>query len=154
MRLRILLLPATLLAALAFVAPPEAQASPHGRRHGRALHQGHGRHLHHGHGRRLHARRGGAFVGGAVTIPIRQRGGYYREVVEVVGGYYETRAREVEVPGRQIGFDRHGHPIYAGSRVVLEHYEVWVPRRRIVRQVWVPARPVGVVTIGARVRIR
>ena len=70
MRFRTLVLPAALIAALFAVDFQEAEA--HGRRAGP-------------HGRRLHHHRGGVVVGANVAIPVRQRGGYYREVVEVVG---------------------------------------------------------------------
>ena len=139
MRFRTIVLPAALLAALFAVDFQEAEA--HGRRLGP-------------HGRRLHHHRGGVVVGANVAIPVRKRGGYYREVVEYVGGFYETRTREVEVPGRQIGWDMKGKPIFAGSRIEVETYEVWVPRRRIVRRVWVPARPVATVRIGGAWRVR
>ena len=135
---RIVLIPVVLLAALAFTAP---EASAHGGR------------LSRNHGRRLHSH-GGVFVGGRVAIPVGQRGGYWREVVDYTGGHYKTRTREVEVPGRQIGYDFEGRPLYAGSRVETRTYQVWIPRRRIVRRVWVPRRAVGVVTIGGRVRVR
>jgi len=131
-------LPVALAAALLFVSVDDAQA--HGRRPGP-------------HGRRIRGG-GGVFVSGGVAIPIRTRRGYHREVVEHVGGYYETRTRKVEVPGRQIGWNMRHEPIYAGTRVEIETYEVWVPRRRIVRRVWVPARPVGVIRVGGRYRLR
>jgi len=137
---RILLLPLAVLAALALAAPEDAFA--------------HGRRLGYGHGRRLGPHRGGVVVGGNFRIPIRQRGGHYREVVQYTGGFHETRTREVEVPGRQIGWDFRGEPIYAGSRIEVQTYQVWIPRRRIVRRVWVPARSVGAVTIGGRIRVR
>lgn len=139
MNARILLLPVVALAALALASAPEAQAAP----------------LAHG----ISARTGVAFgpvvhVGGRVGFPIGQRShGHYEETVSYTGGYYETRTREVEVPGRQIGWDFQGQPIYAGSRVELQTYQVWVPQRRIVQRVWVPHRPRGFVTIGGRIRL-
>ena len=147
MRFRTLLLPAALIAALLAIDTPSAEAhggraGPHGNRAGP-------------HGRRLHHHRGAVVVGANVAIPIRQRRGHYREVVEYVGGFHETRTREVEVPGRQIGWDMKGKPIFAGNRIEIETYEVWVPRERVVRRVWIPRRrPVGVVTVGARWRVR
>jgi hypothetical protein len=145
MMLRTLLLPAALLATLFVFSTDEAHARG-------GAYRTHGA-VHGTHGRRLHSH-GGVVVGTNVAIPVRHRGGYYREVVEVVGGYYETRTREVEVPGRRIGHDRYGRPIFAGTRIEIETYEVWVPRREIVRQIWVPARRVGTVTIGATYRFR
>lgn len=142
MTTRILFLPVALIAALLFLSVEDAQA--HGRAHGRRLGP---------HGRRIH-RSSGVFVGGSVAVPIRSRRGYYREVVEFVGGHNETRTREVEVPGRQIGWNMKHEPIYAGSRIEIETYEVWVPRRRVVRRVWVPGRPVGVIRIGGTYRVR
>ena len=106
-------------------------------------------------------------VGVGVTVPVRPRRVYrrhhYREVVEYVGGYYETRTKEVRVPGEQIGWDMHGKPMFGPDRVEVREYKVWVPRRRIVRQVRVEtrrvhrrhyARPRGYVTVGGGVRVR
>ena len=146
MQLRTLLLPALLLAGFFALDVDTAEA-----RGGRAV--VHGRHAG-PHGRRLHRHRGAVVVGADVAIPVRSRGGYYREVVEYVGGYNETRTREVEVPGRQIGWDMDGNPIHAGSRIEIQTYEVWIPRRRVVRRVWVPARPVATVRIGGTWRVR
>ena len=139
---RLLLIPAALLAALALAPVERAEASPHGARAvaSTGLHFGH-------HRRRVH-------VGARVGFPIGRRGGYYREVVEYVGGYHETRHRDVEVHGKQIGWDFEGKPLYAGSRIEHQDYQVWVPRRRIVRRVWVPRRARGYVTVGGRVRVR
>lgn len=109
-------------------------------------------------------------VGVGVTVPVGKRyvhrRGYrrvaYREVVEVVGGYYETRTKEVRVPGRQIGWDMRGRPIYGPERVEIQEYRVWVPRREVIRRVPVrrvvrhvhPVRPRGYVTVGGSVRVR
>ena len=113
-------------------------------------------------------------VGVGVTVPVGhrhvvRRRPVYREVVEYVGGYYETRTEEVVVPGRRIGYDRFGHPIYSGDRIELREVKVWIPRRRIVRQVrvrrghayrhgyrhaHVHAQPRGYVTVGGSVRVR
>lgn len=152
MNLRILLIPAALIAALAFADTPDAEA--------------------HSFGKGISSQTGIAFgpriyVGGRVGFPIGHRrghthvrGGYYREVVRYEGGYYETRTRRVQVPGRQIGFGFDGEPLYAGTRTELETYQVWVPRRRIVQRVWVPRRvihhrgPRGYVSVGGRVRLR
>jgi len=157
MNLRILLIPAALIAALAFADTPAAEASPHG----------------------ISGRTGIAFgprvvVGGSVGFPVGHRGhghrvrghrharGHYREFVSYVGGYHETRTREVEVPGRQIGYDFKGRPLYAGSRIEIETYRVWIPRRRVVKRVWVPHRHRyvghrrggrGYVAVGGRVRL-
>lgn len=109
-------------------------------------------------------------VGVGVTVPIGRRAHrhhhrhehvHYREVVEYVGGFYETRTREVRVPGEHIGWDLHGHPMYGPERVEVREYRVWVPRRRIVRRVPVRhrrayrvVRPRGYVSVGGSVRVR
>lgn len=109
-------------------------------------------------------------VGVGVTVPVGtrhvHRRGYrrvaYREVVEVVGGYYETRTKEVRVPGEQIGWDMRGRPIFGPERVEVREYRVWVPRREVIRRVPVRrhvhhvrhVRPRGYVTVGGSVRVR
>ena len=148
MTARLLWIPVALLAALAFVATDSAQASPF-KALKRAAHEG----THLG-GPRI-------YVGGRIGIPITSRrhsGGYYREVVEYEGGYYVNRSREVEVPGAQIGWDFAGKPIYGPARVEVQTYREWIPRRRIVKRVWVPrrtrVRTRGHISIGGRWRIR
>ncbi len=148
MNMRYLLIPAALIAALAFADTPDAEAHPFG--HG--------------------ARTGVAFgprtyIGGRVTFPIGhrrtvvRRGGHWERVVSYEPGYYETRTREVEVPGELIGYTRRGRPIHSEPRIVLERYKVWIPGRRIVKRVWVPhrhrvvRRPRGFISVGGRVRI-
>lgn len=101
-------------------------------------------------------------VGVGVTVPVgprhHVRRRHYREVVEYVGGYYETRTKEVRVPGEQIGWDMRGKPMFGPDRVEIREYKVWVPRRRVVRTVRVHrrhyARPRGYVTVGGSVRVR
>jgi hypothetical protein len=140
---RIYLIPIALLAAVAFAATPEAEAAPFGAGPSAKTSVAFGPRI---------------FVGGGVRFPLgaRHSGGYYREVVSYTGGYYETRTRRVHVPGRQIGYDFRGEPIFSAGRTELETYQVWVPRRRIVQRVWVPHRhrAVGHVTVGGRFRIR
>lgn len=146
---RFLLIPLALLAALAVAPTEQAQASPYGSR--AVAYSGH---RHHG------ARRGRVYsgarvgVGVRVGVPIGRRGGYYREVVEVRGGYHETRTRQVEVRGEQIGWDLVGKPLFAEARFEEQAYRVWIPERRIVRRVWVPRRRRGYVTVGGGVRVR
>ena len=108
-------------------------------------------------------------VGVGVTVPVghrhvryhHHRPVRYRQVVEVVGGYYETRTKEVRVPGDQIGWDMRGRPIFGPERVEVREYRVWVPRREIVRRVPIRrvrhahyVRPRGYVTVGGSVRVR
>ncbi|MDF1700032.1 MAG: hypothetical protein P1V36_02580 [Planctomycetota bacterium] len=83
----------------------------------------------------------------------------YREVVEYVGGYYETRTKRVRVHGEQIGWDLHGHALYGPERVEVREYQVWVPRRRVVRRVrsrraYYSPRVRGRVSVGGSVRVR
>ena len=144
---RLLWIPVAVLAAVAFVDTEEAQASPFNAIQ-RAHHEG--THL----GPRI-------YVGGRIGVPItshRHRRGYYREIVEYTGGYYVTRTREVEVPGEQIGWDFAGKPIYGASRIEVRTYKEWVPRRRIVKRVWVPhrtrVRHHGHISVGGVWRIR
>jgi hypothetical protein len=94
------------------------------------------------------------FVRGGLRLPIGRTGGYWREVVETTGGYYQTRTEQVQVPGQQIGWDLHGNPLYGPPHLEVRTYQVWVPRRQFVRRVWVPARAIGHITIGGRVRLR
>ncbi len=64
----------------------------------------------------------------------------------------------------QIGYDFDGRALFAASTVELQTYKVWIPRKRIVRRVWVPTRVVyhrrshyrsrGHISIGGRIRIR
>ena len=144
---RLLWIPVALLAAVAFVATEDAQASPL-KAVQRVAHEG----------TQLGPR---IYVGGRIGVPItshRHRGGYWREVVEYTGGYYVTRTREVEVPGAQIGWDFAGKPIYGPSRIEIQTYKEWIPRQRIVKRVWVPRRTYvrhhGHIAIGGRWRIR
>jgi hypothetical protein len=149
MNSRFLILPAAVLAAAAFVAVPDAEAGPAGAKIGVAFH---GPHIQ---------------VRGRVGVPIGRggrvhHGGHYRDMVTWVGGHYETRTRHVRVPGRQIGWDAHGRPVYSGSRLEVQTYQVWVPRRRVVQRVWVPARGGhvhgprvrGGISIGGGIRVR
>lgn len=138
MSLRHLLIPAAVLAALAVGFAEPAHAAPFGTAPAAKAGLVFGPRI---------------YVGGRLGVPVGHRGGYYRDVVRYTGGYYVTRTREVEVPGEQIGWDFHGKPIYAGSRIEVQTYRVWVPRRRIVERVWVPRRPRGFVTVGGRFRI-
>jgi hypothetical protein len=149
---RYLLIPLALLAALAVAPTEQAQASPRGSRV--VVRPGAHAAVHTHRGYRHARRRGGVVVGARVGIPFGRRGGYYREVVEVVGGYHETRTREVEVHGEQIGWDLEGKPLFGSARVEQQAYRVWVPERRIVRRVWVPRRRRGYVTVGGGVRVR
>ncbi len=159
MNARLLWIPVALLAAGAFVATDDAEASPL-----KAIQRA--------------AQDGTTFgprisIGARIGVPISHRrhrhhahrsGGYYREEVSFAGGYHVNRTREVEVPGRQIGYDFEGQAIYAASTVQLQTYRVWIPRKRIVRRVWVPTRVVhhrrshrrshGHISIGGRFRIR
>jgi hypothetical protein len=147
MNARLLWIPVALLAATAFVATEDAQASPL-KAVQRVAHEG--THF----GPRI-------YVGGRIGVPIRSRshrGGYYREVVEYTGGYYVTREHEVEVPGAQIGWDFAGKPIYGPARVEVQTVREWVPRRRIVKRVWVPnrtrVRTHGHISVGGVWRLR
>ncbi|MDJ0520892.1 MAG: hypothetical protein QNJ90_02340 [Planctomycetota bacterium] len=147
MNARLLWIPVALLAAVAFVATEDAQASPL-----KAIQR------YVPEGTQLGPR---VYVGGRIGVPItshRHRHGYYRRVVEYTGGYYVTRTREVVVRGDQIGWDFAGKPLYGPDRVEVQTYKEWVPRRRIVKRVWVPRRTRvhhhGYITVGGRVRIR
>ncbi len=147
MHARLLWIPVALLAAVAFVATEDAQASPF-KALKRAAHEG--THF----GPRI-------YVGGRYTIPITSRRstrGHYREVVEYTGGYHVTRTRQVEVRGEQIGWDFAHRPIYGPNRIEVQTYREWIPRRRIVKRVWVPhrhrVRHHGHISIGGRVRLR
>lgn len=134
---RLLVTSAVLMGALTFLSAADAQAGPRIR------------------------------VGVGVTIPIGHRPYHHpvrrvhtREVVEYVGGYYETRTREVHVHGAHLGYDRHGHVIHGPDRVEIREYQVWVPRRRIVRRVRGRYRGHrghhrgGYATVGGSVRVR
>ena len=101
-------------------------------------------------------------VGVGVTVPFGQRRvrrSHTHEVVEYVGGFYETRTRSVRVSGEQIGWDLHGHALYGPERIERRQYQVWVPERRVVRHVRhrtrrYHRRPVGRISVGGRVRVR
>ncbi len=142
-----LLLSAALVAGAAFaVGTDEAQASPSTRAMTQTGLQ---------FGPRIH-------IGVGVTVPFGHRHvrrSHVHEVVEYVGGYYETRTRSVRVPGAQIGWDLHGHALYGPDRIERREYQVWVPRRRVVRHVrhrtrGYYRRPVGRISVGGRVRVR
>lgn len=160
-----LLVPVLLLAgAVALVATAEdASASPLTAGHtdlvfgprvhvgvGVTVPVGHGRVYGHGHGHRhVHVHRRG------------YRRVAYREVVEIIPGYYETRTKKVRVHGEQIGWDLRGDPLYGPERIEIREYQVWVPAQRVVRRVpvrrysrVVHARPRGFVTVGGSVRVR
>ena len=138
MKTRILLVPVLVLSALAVFAVDEARAAPINPATAHTP-------IHFG--PRI-------FVGGGVRVPITTHRGYHREVVETVGGYFEIRTEEVEVPGEQIGWDMQGRPLYGPARIEARTYRVWVPARQIVRRVYVPGREIGHVTIGGRIRLR
>ena len=125
MSLRFLLIPAALVVALALAGADTALAAPLGAgSHAQAAVT---------FGPRIH-------VGARIGIPVGFQGGHYREVVRYQPGYYETRTREVQVPGELIGYGRRGRPIYSEPRIEIETYRVWIPGRRVVERVWVPNR--------------
>ena len=115
-------------------------------------------------------------VGVGVTVPVGHGRAYghghrgvhvhprvrYREVVEVIPGYYETRTKRVRVHGEQIGWDLHGNPLYGPERIEVREYQVWIPAQRVVRRVPIRrghvhvrrAQPRAFVTVGGTVRVR
>ena len=157
MNARLVLAPLALVGALAVTSADAAHASP---TRGAI-------------GPQLGTLQGGRVtVGVGVDIPVRgprrhHRHHHVRPVREVtyVGGYYETRVgtRKVWHPARIVGYDAHGYPIKTTGHYDIEEYtyQVWIPRRRVVRVVRAPVRrvvvhprPAPYVRVGGSVRFR
>lgn len=136
MRLRTVLFPLALLAALAVVTADAAEASPMPTR--TKAHFG-----------------PKVFVGGGIgfRVPLGRRA--YRHRVVQPAGYWKTIPYQVWVPGHVIGYDHYGHPIVSHGHYKTLYRRVWVEtapvvvRRHRVR----PSVHVGV-GIGGRFRIR
>ncbi len=139
--LRILILPAALVAGLALALPSTAEAAP--------LSSG-----------ASGVAFGGTHIGIGVSIPIGGHRHAHRTRVRHTGGYWVTeyryeRRRVYHAP-EFIGYDSHGHAVYSEGHWDVETVRVpvrrWVPHRRVIHR-RVHRRPVGHVTIGGRFRL-
>lgn len=149
MKLRTVLIPIALLAALAVVTADAAEAAPLSTK---AMSKAY-------FGPRV-------FVSGGigVRIPLGRRAYVPRRhyvaprrhyVAAQPAGYWRTIAEQVWVPGRVIGYDRHGHPVMSAGYHTTVHRQVWVaaPVAIAHRPVIRPRVHVGV-GIGTRFRVR
>ncbi len=144
--LRILILPAALVAGLALAVSSTADAAP----------------LSSGLSGASGVAFGGTHIDIGVSVPIRGRHHRHarRTRVRHTGGYWVTEYRyenrRVYHGPELIGYDRHGYAVYSEGHWDIERVRVpvrrWVPHRRVVHR-RVHRRPAGHITVGGRFRL-